>query len=65
MSKPKKIEILISENGDQMQVIAHNFQGQGCQAVADAFRFGNVVECAPTAEFYETSDQNNSQTQGQ
>jgi hypothetical protein len=60
---PKKIEFLISENGEEMHVIAHNFNGRGCEEVADAFRLGNVVECSPTAEYYQSDNQHDLHTQ--
>jgi hypothetical protein len=65
MSGPKELEILISEDGETMHVIAHNFQGKGCEAVVNAFRFGNVVESSPTSEYFQREDQHNILKQGQ
>jgi hypothetical protein len=64
MSKPRKIEFLISENGEEMHVIAHNFNGRGCEEVAAALRLGNVVECSPTADYYQSDDQSSLEKQG-
>ena len=64
MSNPKKLEILVSEDGQEMHVIAHNFNGRGCEQVADAFRLGDVVEFSPTAE-YSQQEQDERQTQDQ
>jgi hypothetical protein len=65
MSRPKELEILISEDGDTMHVIAHGFQGKGCEAVVNAFRFGKVVESSPTSEYFQREDQQNELKQGQ
>ena len=65
MPGPKELEILISEDGETMHVIAHNFQGRGCKAVVDAFRFGKVVESSPTSEYFQREDQQNELKQGQ
>ena len=53
MAGPKTLEILLSEDGTEMQVTAHNFQGKGCEAVVGAMQLGNVVEAAPTAEYFQ------------
>ena len=65
MSQAKKIEILISEDGSSMQVVARNFHGRGCQEVAEAMQMGTVVELAPTAEYYENAENKIPQPQGQ
>ena len=48
----QEIEILISEDGREMKVTAHNFQGQGCEAVVRAFQCGTVSQSGPTAEYF-------------
>lgn len=63
MSQPKQIEILISEDGSNMQVLAHNFHGRGCQEVAEALQTGTMVELLPTAEYYEATKQDELQKQ--
>ena len=65
MAKPKEIEILISEDGETMIVTASNFKGKGCEAIVNAFRFGQVVESGPTAEYYQQEEQRNQLSQGQ
>lgn len=64
MPRPKELEILISEDGETMHVIAHNFHGRGCEAVVNAFRFGKVVESSPTSEYFQREDEKNELKQG-
>lgn len=64
MPGPKELEILISEDGETMHVIAHNFHGKGCEAVVNAFQFGKVVQSAPTSEYFQRDDQHNTLEQG-
>lgn len=56
MAGPKKLEILISEEGNEMRVIAHNFQGKGCEAVVREFASGTTIEAGPTAEYFQTTE---------
>jgi Protein of unknown function (DUF2997) len=65
MTKRKEIEILISEDGETMEVTAHNFKGKGCEALVNAFRFGQVTESGPTPEYYQQENQTKPVTQGQ
>lgn len=65
MQKPKELEILISEDGETMHVVAHNFHGKGCEALVNAFRCGNVIEASPTSEYFQQDDQQKKLQQGQ
>ncbi len=65
MTKRKRIEILISEDGEKMEVTAHNFKGKGCEALVNAFKFGQVIESGPTSEYYQQENQPKPLTQGQ
>ena len=65
MKKPTVIEVLISENGDTMEVTAHGFKGKGCEALVNAFRFGQVTESGRTAEYYQREDEQQQLKQGQ
>lgn len=66
MKKPKEIEILISQDGETMEVIAHGFQGKGCEALVNAFKFGEVTASGPTEEYYQQEEkQRKLQVQGQ
>lgn len=55
----QEIEILISEDGREMKVTAHNFQGKGCEALVRAFQCGTVTESGPTAEYFQPQTQKN------
>ena len=63
--KPKEIKILISADGETMEVTAHNFKGKGCEALVNAFRFGRVTDSGPTSEYYQQEKQLKPLTQGQ
>jgi hypothetical protein len=65
METPKEIEILISADGETMQVRAHGFQGQGCEALVNAFKFGKVIESGPTAEYYQQESEHEVLKEGQ
>ena len=65
MKKVKEIEVLISADGESMEVIAHGFQGKGCEALVNAFRSGHVTESGPTAEYYQSEKQQKTVQQGQ
>jgi hypothetical protein len=65
MKKPQEIEILISADGETMEVRAHGFQGKGCEALVNAFRFGQVTESGRTAEYYQQATDEKHLTQGE
>lgn len=48
----EEIEILISEDGREMKVVAHDFHGQGCEALVRAFECGTVTESGPTSDYF-------------
>jgi hypothetical protein len=54
MANREEIEILISEDGDDMQVRAHNFHGNGCKALVEAFQFGKVTKAGPTGDYHKS-----------
>jgi hypothetical protein len=65
MNKQQEIEILISADGETMEVRAHGFQGKGCEALVNAFRFGQVTESGRTAEYYKQATADKHLTQGE
>ena len=60
----EEIEILISEDGSEMKVAAHNFQGNGCEALVRAFEYGAVTESRPTSDYFRQHTQKHSLRQG-
>jgi hypothetical protein len=48
-----------------MKVVAHNFQGKGCEALVRAFQSGNVTASGPTADFFKQQTQKTKVRQGQ
>ena len=65
MKKQQEIEILISADGETMEVRAHGFQGKGCEALVNAFKFGQVTESGRTAEYYQQASEHKHLTQGE
>ena len=53
----QEIEILLAEDGSEMKVVAHNFQGKGCEALVRAFQSGTVTASGPTADFFKQQTQ--------
>lgn len=64
MAGPRTLEILISEDGSEVQIIGHNFQGTECQQVAQNLQLGEVLEMKPTAEFQQQAAQTKKLIQG-
>ena len=54
----QEIEILISEDGHEMKVLAHNFAGNGCEALVRAFEAGTVTESGPTEDYFRQTQSN-------
>jgi len=63
MPQPE-IEVLISEDGLEMKVIAHNFQGNGCEALVRAFQSGTITASSPTSDFFKQQTLKNTLRQG-
>jgi hypothetical protein len=64
-SMPKQeIEILISADGDQMEIQAFNFQGKGCKGLVEAFQCGTVLKSGPTSDYYRPEAQKKTLSQG-
>ena len=64
MASRQEIEILISEDGDEMEVHAHHFHGKGCKALVEAFQCGEVLQAGPTSDFHKPEVEKKKLTQG-